>query len=164
MCMSSAAPPPLTPPGCVCTNTCIGGTWGSDGFCDDGGPSALYSACALGTDCTLFAATFYSNAHDLPDDNKCTLLILSGEDCQARCNLHPQPPPRPPKLPPSAPPRPSRPPPSLPPSSPPPLSPSCVCTNECIGQPTWSSDGFCDDGGIGSASSGCAAGTDCDDW
>ena len=32
-----------------CTDTC---TYSSDGTCDDGGPGASYSLCALGTDCT----------------------------------------------------------------------------------------------------------------
>ena len=27
-------------------------SWASDGYCDDGGPGAEYSACMVGTDCT----------------------------------------------------------------------------------------------------------------
>jgi hypothetical protein len=37
------------------------------------------------------------------------------------------------------------------------------CTNECVGQPSWASDGWCDDGGPGSQYSGCALGSDCAD-
>ena len=87
---------------CICLNTCVGQpTWGSDGFCDDGGDGALYSDCQLGTDCT---------------------------DCGApRCpspSLPPSPPPPlspppPPSLPPIPPPAPPSPPPPSPPARPP---------------------------------------------
>jgi len=33
----------------MCTETCV---YASDGWCDDGGPGAEYSACSVGTDCT----------------------------------------------------------------------------------------------------------------
>ena len=29
----------------------------------------------------------------------------------------------------------------------------CICLNTCVGQPTWGSDGFCDDGGDGATDS-----------
>jgi hypothetical protein len=36
-----------------CSDECIGyPSWGSDGYCDDGGPGAEYSGCEMGTDCT----------------------------------------------------------------------------------------------------------------
>ena len=53
------------------------------------------------------------------------------------------------------------PPPSPPPS--PPYLPGTVCTDECIGFPTYASDGACDDGGPGEEFSFCAYGTDCYD-
>jgi hypothetical protein len=40
--------PDMGPTGGGCTNTCRDAR---DGFCDDGGPGADYSICALGTDC-----------------------------------------------------------------------------------------------------------------
>lgn len=86
----------------------------------------------------------------------------------------PPPSPPPPPRPPPPPPRPSPPPPSPPPpppsppsppspsSPPPPLTPG-VCSNECIGNPQYGSDGACDDGGPGSEYSDCSYGTDCAD-
>ena len=38
-----------------------------------------------------------------------------------------------------------------------------LCTNTCVGYPSWGSDGWCDDGGSGSQYSGCQLGTDCQD-
>ena len=59
---------------------CTGGKpYGSDGVCDDGGPGAEYSDCALGTDC---------------------------QDCGPRYNNPPTPPPSPPTSPPPPPPSP----------------------------------------------------------
>jgi len=37
------------------------------------------------------------------------------------------------------------------------------CSNACIGYPSYSSDGYCDDGGPGAAFSSCQLGTDCTD-
>ena len=42
-------------------------------------------------------------------------------------------------------------------------SPSCVCTNACVGAPGWAADGWCDDGGPGFSTRACELGTDCDD-
>merc|ERR1712185_661728 len=41
--------PPMLPGGSQCLDTC---NWASDGVCEDGGPGAEWSDCALGTDCT----------------------------------------------------------------------------------------------------------------
>jgi secreted trypsin-like serine protease len=70
--------------------------------------------------------------------------------------------PRPPPLspvPPSLPPLPPFPPlpPALPPSSP------LACSNDCVGQPAWGSDGHCDDGGPNSEYTACEYGSDCQD-
>ena len=47
------SPPDTSPPdsggGGVCDDTC---SWAGDGYCDDGGPGADFSLCALGSDCT----------------------------------------------------------------------------------------------------------------
>ena len=77
------------------------------------------------------------------------------DDCgyQIRCGDTPLPPPFPP-LPPSSP---------VPLPPPPPLFPGCQCTNECLRNPQFGSDGVCDDGGSGSAYSDCDRGTDCAD-
>jgi hypothetical protein len=40
---------------------------------------------------------------------------------------------------------------------------TATCTDECIGTPSWGSDGYCDDGGPGAEYSGCTVGTDCTD-
>ena len=55
--------------------------------------------------------------------------------------------------------------PPVPPPAPPdvPIATGCICATSCIGNPTWSDDGFCDDGGPGSEYSGCQFGTDCID-
>ena len=37
------------------------------------------------------------------------------------------------------------------------------CDDSCVGNPTWSSDGYCDDGGPGAQYGGCELGTDCED-
>eukprot|EP00900_Chrysochromulina_parva_P008696 jgi/Chrpa1/17828/Chrysochromulina_OHIO_Genome00025314-RA len=59
---------------------------------------------------------------------------------------------------PRAPPLPSAPP------FPPGALPSTLCTNSCIGNPTYASDGDCDDGGPGSEyGTSCVYGTDCFD-
>jgi hypothetical protein len=45
-----APPPSVAPPSTpLCTETCV---WASDADCDDGGPGAEFTSCALGTDCT----------------------------------------------------------------------------------------------------------------
>jgi hypothetical protein len=78
----------------------------------------------------------------------------------------PPPSPPPPSPPPPTPPPPSPPPPSPPPRPPPPApnSPPGLCTNTCIGVPTYASDGICDDdGGPGAKYPDCQYGTDCAD-
>ena len=52
-------------------------------------------------------------------------------------------------------------PPTAPPASP--ASPAVLCSNGCEGNPSWASDGWCDDGGPGAEYSGCAFGSDCED-
>ena len=59
-------------------------------------------------------------------------------------------------------------PPPAPPVSPPaspsvPVALGCTCATSCVGSPTWSGDGYCDDGGSGSEYTGCQFGTDCED-
>ena len=63
---SPKPPPPPSPPAQAsssgstyrCDNTCLQSSgsyftwWGSDGWCDDGGPGSDFSFCTLGTDCT----------------------------------------------------------------------------------------------------------------
>ena len=51
-----------------CTETCL---YASDGGCDDGGPGAEYSICALGTDCTDCGprAASASPSPQLPDED-----------------------------------------------------------------------------------------------
>jgi len=101
--------PPSTPPGCSCTNECVGGgALALDGICDDGGVGSAYSACITGSDC---------------------------DDCGGpRCSPSPPPSP-PPPLPPTLPPAPllSPPPPKVLPVMVPPvvLLPShrLVCTS-----------------------------------
>ena len=49
-CLSLCTSPP--PAAICCTDECIGAPhWGSDGWCDDGGPSSAYDGCELGSDC-----------------------------------------------------------------------------------------------------------------
>ena len=45
---SPSPPPPVPPSGAGCIDTCV---FASDGDCDDGGPGAEYSACALCSNC-----------------------------------------------------------------------------------------------------------------
>jgi hypothetical protein len=72
------------------------------------------------------------------------------------------PPPPPPPLPPSSPPSPPAPP-RPPPSPPAPPEAPAICTNTCIGNPYYASDGACDDGGPGAEYPDCQYGTDCAD-
>ena len=37
--------------GLLCTDTCVGGFYASDGDCDDGGPGSEYGNCEIATDC-----------------------------------------------------------------------------------------------------------------
>jgi len=48
-------------------------------------------------------------------------------------------------------------------ASPSPEPSTLLCAETCIGNPQWASDGFCDDGGTGSAYTDCQYGTDCSD-
>ena len=136
--------PPLPPlaPGCICSNECSSSPeYVSDGVCDDGGPGAIFDACALGSDCI-----------DCGGVPRCGLLPPPA--------LPPAPTPGSPS--PSAPPSPSLPP-SPAPQLQPPLSPGCICNNACGGRTEFVSDGVCDDGGGSSGFTLCPAGTDCDD-
>jgi len=72
-------------------------------------------------------------------------------------------PPPPPPSPSPPPPSPSPPPPSSLQASPSPEPSTLLCAETCIGNPQWASDGFCDDGGPGSAYPDCQYGTDCSD-
>ena len=38
-----------------------------------------------------------------------------------------------------------------------------MCSDDCEGNPTYASDGDCDDGGSGAEYTGCTFGTDCTD-
>jgi len=66
------------------------------------------------------------------------------------CSI-PAPPPSPPASPPT------------PPSPPSPPASPWICSNTCIGNPDYGSDGDCDDGGPGAEFSDCKYGTDCSD-
>eukprot|EP00966_Prymnesium_polylepis_P003863 88282-Prymnesium_polylepis.1 len=109
-------------------------TWTSDNSVHDGG----FTICA--TTCATCLGT-----------NGICYPYTCGSMCQwTDCN----PPPYPPAIPPVLL---NPPPPILP------LPLGCMCTTVCIGNPAWSNDGFCDDGGAGAEYSGCLLGTDCED-
>ena len=42
-------PPSYAAPSCLCSDTC---SYSTDGYCDDGGYGAMFSSCALGSDCS----------------------------------------------------------------------------------------------------------------
>ncbi|MEM1416671.1 MAG: hypothetical protein AAGH15_17295 [Myxococcota bacterium] len=52
----------------ICTNTCRDA---DDGFCDDSGPGADFSICALGTDCNDCGVRFCTNTCEDADDGFC---------------------------------------------------------------------------------------------
>eukprot|EP00900_Chrysochromulina_parva_P011793 jgi/Chrpa1/20614/Chrysochromulina_OHIO_Genome00026547-RA len=151
-----APPPSVAPPSTpLCTETCV---WASDADCDDGGPGAEFTSCALGTDCTdcgprvplappstlpppsttLCTETcVYSSDADCDDGgpgSEFPLCALGTDctDCGPRTPLAP---------PPSA----------------------TLCNDLCVGFPMYASDGFCDDGGPGAEFPDCQYGTDCTD-
>ena len=133
-----APSPPYPPPG-ICGEDC---RYTSDQDCDDGGPGSEYSICSFGNDCI-----------------DCGVRYLPSPPV-----LHFPPPPNPPLIP-SPPPHPEPPPPSpRPPPSPPqpptpPPPPPSICEEDC----RHSSDGDCDDGGLGAEYSLCRLGADCSD-
>jgi len=58
----------------TCENTCIGKPyWGSDGYCDDGGPGSNYAGCEFGTDCADCGSRATNPYGDL-----CSFGLLSG--------------------------------------------------------------------------------------
>eukprot|EP00900_Chrysochromulina_parva_P015972 jgi/Chrpa1/24376/Chrysochromulina_OHIO_Genome00026755-RA len=145
-----------------CTNTCIGNpSYASDGDCDDGGPGSEYgTSCVYGTDCFDCGPRqprpppppgLCTNTCNWSSDGDCDdggpgsefgAWCVYGTDC-FDCGT-----------------RQLRP----PPSPYPPGASSTLCTNECIGMPTWAFDGECDDGGPGSEfGASCVYGTDCFD-
>ena len=176
--------PPLSPG--LCDNTCP--YFASDGTCSDGGPGAdAYSPCPIGTDCDDCGVRYaYPPPPSLPTPGYCSntcnswyygrcedggpgaesshcALGTDCDDCGPRA-IPPPPPPPPPPSPPPPPPTPSPPPPtpSPPAPQPPPEFPGggmFTCLDTCV----TSSNGVCNDGGVGSESSWCPLGTDCQD-
>ena len=150
--MTPSPPPPFPPGSAVCSDTC---TFASNNNCNDGGSGAEFSHCTYGTDCSDCGPRLMSpSPPSLPPGGACddTCVFASngncndggpgaefthcayGTDCTDCGARYTAPPP-----------------------------PSCLCSNECLGQPLFAVDGFCDDGGAGSSYNECALGTDCDD-
>ena len=125
---------------CRCTNVCTGQGTGApqyavDGECDDGGPGAGYDLCEYGSDCLDCGGPRCGNST--------SLSTSYSYDYEGG-------PPFPP-LPPLDPPSPSM----------PPVPPGCTCNSSCVGNPEYSGDGVCDDGGPGADFNECAYATDC---
>ena len=121
---------------CRCTNVCTGHPqYAVDDECDDGGPGAGYDLCEYGSDCLDCGGPRCGNST--------SLSASYSYDYEGG-------PPFPP-LPPLDPPSPSM----------PPLPPGCTCNSSCVGNPQYSGDGVCDDGGPGADFNECAYATDC---
>jgi len=121
---------------CRCTNVCTGAPqYAVDDECDDGGPGAGYDLCEYGSDCLDCGGPRCGNST--------SLSASYSYDYEGG-------PPFPP-LPPLDPPSPSM----------PPLPPGCTCNSSCVGNPQYSGDGVCDDGGPGADFNECAYATDC---
>ena len=98
----------------VCTNECVGGpaNYTKDGWCDDGGPGWSTDRCSLGTDCDDCGDSCREKPLPSPTADDELIDIVTPESPEA--------------------------------ASPSPSPPACVdvCTNECIGNPTWANDGW----------------------
>eukprot|EP00966_Prymnesium_polylepis_P128239 2965964-Prymnesium_polylepis.1 len=139
-----------------CSETC---SYASDGYCDDGGPGAAYSSCAVGTDCTdcgrrsggppsaapPTSAGGCSETCTYASDGMCDdggpgaayASCATGTDC-TDCGSR-----------------------TGGPSFAPPMISSTPSTGGgggggCSETCTYASDGYCDDGGPGAAYSSCA--------
>ena len=111
---------------CRCTNVCTGAPqYAVDDECDDGGPGAGYDLCEYGSDCLDCGGPRCGNSS-----------LSTSYDYEGA-----------PPFPPS---------PSMPP-----VPPGCSCNSSCVGNPEYSGDGVCDDGGPGADYNECAYATDC---
>jgi hypothetical protein len=88
-CPSSTPSPP--PPGAIpgtCDNTCA---YPYDGECDDGGPDAMYSDCAFGTDCEDCGVRAYASPSPSPPVNTSSSPVnqTCSEACESNSSTKP---------------------------------------------------------------------------
>ena len=168
--------PPLPPPSLpVMEGDCVRCQDRGLGYCVDSRRCNQYSTVACGGRPEFYIAESQAKAKKLLKDHGVVTLGVglrnNNKPLKQRysygggdCTLAPQPAPTPPSPPPTppSPPFTPPPPPSPPPSPVAPPPPPLICSNSCE-EAGWVADGVCDDGGPGSAYSGCAFGSDCDD-